>query len=126
MAGNGRPTYKPELVDLIADMFRDGSSITQVAARKLGVTRQTYYEWKEQYPEFKKQADLGEQIAQSFHEDKLDATADGKMKDANGACRIFIMKCRFRETYQEAKDLQPIIPTAIETLLAGYELTPKK
>lgn len=118
MAGQGRPTYSPDLVDKIAQMFADGSSITQVAARKLGVTRQTYYEWKEKYPEFRDQAELGEQLAQSYHEDKLDATSEGKIEGANGACRIFIMKSRFRESYHETtKDEKPVSETLLEKLL---------
>ena len=118
MAGQGRPTYTPELVDKIADMFRDGSSITQVSARKLNVSRKTYYEWKELYPDFKAEAEIGEQLAEAFHEDKLHATADGDIEKANGACRIFIMKSRFRESYHETtKDEKPLNETLLEKLL---------
>lgn len=118
MSHNGVPTYRPDLVGKIADMFRDGSTITQVAARKLGVTRKTYYAWKETYPEFGEQADFGEQLAQSFHEDRLDLTADGKIEGASAPCRIFIMKCRFRESYHETtKDEKPVNETLLEKLL---------
>jgi DNA-binding XRE family transcriptional regulator len=118
MSHNGVPTYHPDLVSKIADMFRDGSTITQVAARKLGVTRKTYYAWKETYPEFGEQAEYGEQLAQSYHEDKLDQTADGAIEGANSACRIFIMKSRFRESYHETtKDEKPVSETLLEKLL---------
>ena len=118
MAGRSRPTYHPDLVGKIADMFRDGSSITKVAAVKLGVVRQTYYEWKDLHPDFKAEAERGEQLSQSFHEDKLEATADGEIDKANGACRIFIMKNRFRECYADApKDEKSAADSLIEKLL---------
>jgi transposase len=118
MAGNGRPTYHPDLVGKIADMFRDGSSITKVAAVKLGVVRNTYYEWKANYPDFKAEAERGEQLSQAFHEDKLEATADGEIEKANGACRIFIMKNRFRECYADKPDdSKSASDTLIEKLL---------
>lgn len=108
--------YDPSLVGKIAEMFADGSSITQVAARKLGVTRQTYYTWKETYPDFKEQAERGEQLAESLHEDSLVNLADGNLEDGNASARIFLMKNRFRETYGEQKQ-QPNALSAIETLL---------
>lgn len=108
--------YNESLVGKIAEMFADGSSITQVAARKLGVTRQTYYTWKETYPDFRIQAELGEQLSEALHEDKLAGLADGMIEDGSAAARIFLMKNRFRESYGEQKQA-PNALSAIETLL---------
>ena len=116
MAGNGRPTYCQEMVDRVTSLFKDGKSITAVAVA-LGVHRDTYYAWKEEYPEFKHAAEMGEQLSEAYHETKLHETADGKIDKANGACRIFIMKSRFRETYAEPKDHLALTQTLIEKLL---------
>lgn len=97
--------YDPSYAQRVTEMFRDGSSITKVAAVKLGITRDTYYKWKESYPEFKEAAELGEQISETIHEAKLESGADGEIDNYNAASRIFIMKSRFRKTYGEQKEI---------------------
>ena len=116
MSHNGCPTYKPELCNVITDYFADGSSITQVCARKLKIHRGTYYDWKDQFPDFKRAAEQGEQLSEAYHEDKLYATADGDLEGASASARIFIMKSRFRETYAE-KTEKSLETTLIEKLL---------
>ena len=44
--------YTPEMAERVTELFKDGSSITKVAAVKLGICRATYYEWKNIHPEF--------------------------------------------------------------------------
>ena len=100
-------TYKPELAEKLLDFFRDGSSITKVAAVKLGVSRQTYYEWKDKYPEFKKAAELGEQIAEATQEDLLDRGIMGEIEDFGMSGQVFKMKSRYRSTYADSPKTSP-------------------
>lgn len=113
---HGLLTYTSDIAKNLPDMFSDGSSITQVCARKLKICRDTYYEWKDTYPEFKKAAKMGEQISEAFHEDKLNATADGDLEGSSASARIFIMKSRFRETYGEKQHENPVIPLIASAL----------
>jgi len=108
--------YTPDIADKLADMFSDGSSITKVAAVKLGICRATYYEWKELHPEFKKAANRAEQLSEAFHEDLLMSGIQGEVDGFNATGQIFSMKNRFRETYGEQKQA-PNALSAIETLL---------
>jgi hypothetical protein len=108
--------YTPDLDDKIVDMFRDGSSITKVAAVKLGVHRDTYYHWKGIYPSFKKAAEHGEQLAEAFHEDRLSHGSTGDIEKFNVTAQIFTMKNRFRATYGEQQE-KAASQTVIETLL---------
>lgn len=110
----GASKYDPSLCDKIREMFSDGSSITKVCALKLKVGRSQYYEWKEKYPDFKKAAEEGEELAEAIHEAKLEAGADGEIENYNAASRIFIMKSRFRKTYGEEKNQEK---SAAESLL---------
>lgn len=98
----GHPTYTPDLVNKISEMFEDGSSITKVCAKKLKITRRTYYEWKEKYPDFKEAAEHGEELAEAFHEERLDA---GVLNSENFGMsgQLFLMRSRFRKTYSEQK-----------------------
>ena len=103
-------------LEKVTDMFADGSSITKVAVSKLGVTRQTYYEWKAKHPEFRAAAELGEQLSEVYHEDVLDRGANGEIEGFNVTAKIFQMKSRFRESYGEQQQ-KVGTQTAIESLL---------
>jgi transposase-like protein len=107
--------YTDEYADRLPSLFERGMSISQVC-RELKISRQTYYTWRETYPEFGKAANYGETTAQAFHEDLLDAGANGEIDGFNVTAKIFAMKNRYRETYGEQKQA-PNALSAIETLL---------
>lgn len=113
--------YDPSICDTIVELFRDGSSITKVCAIKLGIGRSTYYQWKEDHPEFKKAAEMGEELAEVYHESKLEDGADGKIKDYNAPSRIFLVKNRYRKTYGEQKEDKEkgAADSLLEQLLSG-------
>jgi rubrerythrin len=98
----GSPTYRPEFVGQIREMFADGSTVTQVAAEKLKISRRTYYEWKEKYPDFAAEADRGEDLALAYHERKLDDGAHGQIQNFQSAAKIFTMKARWRDVYADS------------------------
>ena len=108
--------YTPELCDKIIEMFEDGSSITQVCARKLKVHRDTYYEWKNLHPEFKRAAETGEQVSQAHWEDIGKDGIVGDLEKFAGSSWQFVMKNRFRDSFS---DQQPtsVNDTLIEKLL---------
>ncbi len=121
MANQYAPIYNPEICDTIVELFRDGSSITKVCAVKLGIGRSTYYQWKEEHPEFKEAAERGEELAEAYHENIMEDGANGKIKDYNATTRIFIVKNRFRKTYGEQKDEKDksAAESVLEQLMAG-------
>lgn len=93
----GHPTYKPEFVEQVIDMFRDGSSKTQVAA-KFGVSKTSYKNWIEKYPEFAEAAAIGETIAQAFQEDRQNKCIENP-KDYNAKAQEFLLISRYRDDY---------------------------
>lgn len=111
--------YHPSLCDKLPEMFADGSSITQVCVRKLHVSRETYYEWKDLYPEFRVAASYGEQLSQAFHEEELDEGARGKIKNFNATAKIFQMKNRFRESYHDEPPVKSLEKSLVEQFLDG-------
>ena len=108
--------YTPELCDQIAEMFADGSSITQVCARKLKVNRDTYYEWKKIHPEFAKAASTGEQISQAYWEDIGKDGIVGDLEKFAGSTWQFVMKNRFRDSFSDQQP-ESVNNTLIEKLL---------
>ena len=98
----GHPTYSEEILEKIVEMFSDGSSITKVCAQKLGIHRDTYYDWQKKYPEFRRLSKLGEMLAESVNEDILDAGTQGKIKGFQVAGQTFKMSRQYRKTYGDA------------------------
>ena len=109
-------SYRPELCEEILDMFADGSSIVQVCARKLKIHRDTYYEWKNAHPEFKKASEQAEAISQSYWEDIGKDGITGEIEKFAGSSWSFVMKNRFREHYSDQQK-EKEGNTAVEMLL---------
>lgn len=91
------PKYTPEDAEKLPELFAQGLTIAQTCA-ELKISRQTYYAWQEQYPEFKAAADYGQTLSEAFHEKRL---LDTKLDTASDPRRIFYMKNSFRESYGE-------------------------
>jgi hypothetical protein len=107
--------YNDGIPSKILELFADGASITKVCV-KLCICRDTYYDWKERFPEFKKAASRGEQISQMWWEDKGRDGMFGEIEKFAGSSWQFVMKNRFRDSYsdQQSKTLEH---TLIEKLL---------
>lgn len=55
----GRPrTYKPEYCDKMFSLLKEGALDCEISA-ELGVSRDTFYRWLNEYPEFKSAHDIG-------------------------------------------------------------------
>lgn len=86
--------YKPRYCEIVPEMFKNGSSVTEVS-QLLGINRKTFYEWAKTYPDF----------AEAFEEGKINSeawwmklgreAATGK-RPINPAIWIFNMKNRFK------------------------------
>ena len=111
--------YDPSICKEIKEMFRDGSSIVKVCARKLGIARSTYYDWKERYPEFKVAAEKGEELSQCAQEDILEAGARGEIPNYNATSQVFLMKCRYRKDYSDQDKEKSTSDSLLEQIING-------
>jgi len=107
--------YDPSLCSKAVELFKQGKSITAVAV-SLGIVRDTYYRWKEEYPEFGQACAMGEQLSQAYWESRGEEGIFGEIDKFAGSSWQFTMKSRFRDCYsdQAPKDLKD---TLIEKLL---------
>ena len=91
--GTGRTVYCQKIVDELPEMFRCGESVAEVAD-KIGVTKQTIYDWCRIYPEFKEAFDLGKTLAESWWT-KLGREGSSCDAAINSKAWSFNMKNRF-------------------------------
>lgn len=90
-----RPTkYNPEYCQLIAKWMKKGHSKLFVAGR-LGISRDTLYEWCRKYPEFSDTIKVGEMQSYAYWEELGMKAMLGKMKGFRPSLWIFTMKARF-------------------------------
>ena len=65
----GRPTvYDPAFCELAIELGKQGKSITVIAAR-IGVNKDTVYNWVKLYPEFSDAISLAKTLSQEWWED---------------------------------------------------------
>lgn len=101
MAG-GRPTeYKPEYCDQLAALGRNGLSLTQMAAH-IGVSKQTFYTWRDTHPEFLDALQESLTYAQAHWEEMAYKGARGDLP-VNGQVLNKSMAARFSADYMERK-----------------------
>ncbi len=99
----GHPKYSKDMCEQVIEYFKEGMTIVEVS-QKLGVTRQSYYDWKDKHPEFKRAAEFGEEAAEAFHchigRHAMLGFPDPDMKEEymhfNTAIYCFTMKTRFK------------------------------
>lgn len=119
--------YDPAICDKIIEMFSDGSSVTKVAAKKLGIARSTYLKWKKDHPEFAAVCEIGENLAEAVLEDKGEAGMQGETENFNATVYKFHMVNRFRATYGEQKEEKSAGDTLLEQLVLGkVKITPNE
>jgi transposase-like protein len=92
--------YTQEIAEQLPAMFNNGETIQDVCL-KLGITPETFKEWKDKYPLFNCAAEMGEMRAEVFYEDLLLQASKGELKDENLDFKSImeLMQKRFPEEY---------------------------
>jgi hypothetical protein len=100
----GRPTkYRPEFCDTVVRLGERGDSITQMSVA-LGINTAQFYRWQEAIPEFRSAVKVALEKSMAWWED-LGRTGCKMGKDFNAVTYIFIMKNRFKEHYNDTKQI---------------------
>ncbi len=88
------PKYRPEMCDEIQEYYREGMSDVQVSA-KLGICKDTFYEWIKVIPEFSEATKAGKTLSECWWESIGQAAVRGEIK---GDSKIWYanMKNRFK------------------------------
>lgn len=136
----GRPSgYKTEYCGIACRLMEKGFSKLAVAG-KLGISRDTLYEWCKSHSEFSDTIKKGEMKSALFWEQIGIDGAQGKIKGFNGGGWIFTMKSRFKwrdnpeykedpldtllsESPEEPKNFEPLEKKLARVLNRRYFLT---
>lgn len=100
--GEGRPTdYLPEYCEQVIDFMAGGFSF-EAFAGKIGVSKQTLYEWTKVHPEFSDAKNIAFDKCRLWWESKaIEGIFNENGRTFNSANFIYNMKCRFRDEWTE-------------------------
>jgi hypothetical protein len=77
--------------------------VVTTACKSVGISRQTYYDYYNSDPEFKKKCDELENLALDFAESQLHK----RIKDGSDAATIFFLKCKGKKRgYVERSEIE--------------------
>jgi hypothetical protein len=107
--------FEPWMIETAQTAFSEGESITSVCA-DLNISRETYYRWRDDksHP-FSAAAKQGERQSQKYWEGIGKDGIIGGLDKFAGSSWMFVMKNRFRDSYNEQQKDEK--NTAVEMLL---------
>lgn len=109
--------YNKSMCDKAVQILASGKSIASLAT-KLGVCRETIYEWRDKHPEFAVALNKGRDACQEYWEDLGHEGICGELKGFSATAWIFTMKNRFRADYQDdKKDDKSVSDSIVEKLI---------
>ncbi|GHU62048.1 hypothetical protein FACS189445_4660 [Spirochaetia bacterium] len=112
----GRPTkYSRKLCKMLPDMFLEGQSVVEVCS-DLGISKDTFYQWVNKYPEFSDSYKKGLLLSEAWWEKLGRAGATGKIS-INPATWIFNMKNRFKWTDRQDLNVAGELDTKLKLIL---------
>lgn len=116
MANVGRPSsYEPKYCAMLEDHMGSGMSFESFSA-KIGVHRDTLYEWVKVHPEFSDAKKKAHEKCLYFYEAAGVAGMMGKIKNFNTAAWCFNMKNRFKWKDKHELMVEEVKPTMIKRL----------
>ncbi len=121
----GRPTkYDSEICDKLPAMFSNGESIAEVCVQ-LKISKETFYRWKDQYPEFHDAIKEGITYSEAFWT-KLGRQGASCEVDIQPTVWIFNMKNRFKwrdkpADEEQSADLSAVYKAIADKLLNGNQ-----
>lgn len=103
----GRPTkYDPDtMLPIINEGGGNGEGMAELIV-SLGIGRETFYKWKEKYPEFSNAVSGYKIRSQSWWEGKGRDGMVGKIQGFNATAYIFNMKNRFHQDWKDKHEVE--------------------
>lgn len=116
--------YNPELIPKVKEMLSKGLSITQVCAA-IDISRDTFYSWKNNIDkaEFAEAVEEGLAKGEAIYEQRLmDIIAGQKCAQAQLTSLIYLMKCRYKERWNEHNKIEVTQPDKPISNLSDKEI----
>lgn len=91
--------YLPIMCQQIMEVAQEGGHIAAMRAKLGYISKDTFYRWQEEYPEFKEAVEASKLISQVYYEKIGLLGATGQIKDFNATTYALIMNNKFKDEY---------------------------
>lgn len=92
--------YKPSYCDAVIDVAMQGGHIPAMMMAINIRSKDTWYTWKKEHPEFKEAVEYSKVVSQAFHEKKGLEGALGEIPNFNASTYALIMNNKFGDDYK--------------------------
>lgn len=94
-----KPKYRPEMCETIITIAGQGGHIAAMRNALGGICKDTWYEWKEKYPDFATAVKTAESVSLEFYENIGLKGILGEIKGFNAPTYMHLMANKFKEEY---------------------------
>jgi hypothetical protein len=92
--------YDPSMCEKLLEVAKTGGHVAEMCIA-IGIkSRDTFYRWIKEYPEFSKAYEESKLVSQAFYEQALLAGALGKIKNFNFSALAMVMNNKFGDDYK--------------------------
>jgi len=91
--------YSPEACDKIIKIAAQGGHIPAMCLAAGCRSKDTWYRWQDEHPEFKEAVEMAKLVSQAFYESIGLKGMLGEIKDFNSTIFAMVMNNKFREDY---------------------------
>lgn len=94
--------YEPWMAEKILEVAQDGGHVANMCLA-IGIkSRDTFYRWIHEYPEFEEAYEASKLYSQAFYENLLLAVACGKIQNANFNALAMTLNNKFPDEYKRS------------------------
>lgn len=108
--------YKPEYCQIIQDIASQGGHIAAMRWGCGGISKDTWYRWKDEIPEFKEAIEKAKLISQVYWEELGHRGIKGEVKFFNAPTYALMMQSKFEEDYKRGTSTEVNITNNTLTL----------
>lgn len=94
--------YHPDMCPKIIEVAKDGGHVAQMCLELNIKSRDTFYRWVDEFPEFKEAYETSKLYSQAFYENLLLAGACGRVKNYNFSSLAMILNNKFPDDYKRS------------------------
>ncbi len=94
--------YKPEYCQALLQVAEEGGHIAAMRAALGGISKDTWYRWQEDHPEFKHAVEHAKLLSQVFYEKLGLKGIQGDVRYFNAATYALVMHNKFEDDYKKS------------------------
>lgn len=94
--------YSPEMCNIILEVAKRGGHVAEMMVQLNIASKETFYRWQQEHPEFKESYQASKLVSQAFYEKLGLSGAMGEIPNFNASTYALIMNNKFSDEYKRS------------------------